>query len=377
VSAGLITKPFDQRYNVNDTVAVLIYNGTINQDPDFTISFPGTSHMQRTAGSGPSSCVETLPSDQQYDGKSSDPTQRQDYNAFQIKVVPDTPSNFKLRALISSGSPTDWEGHWESDSDQVFPVNGSSTSIGTAGKTLTFKLRPTSTFSCTDPITLAVQDYPTFKKTAETIYLEIEDTATGKRRAVYVRLGQLADTSDFYSFFPQVPISYQPLEPGMSPSVDLQIDTVSGTSLDIGSGSSKVQVGSIRWYNPSNMSQLTTGNTYNGVTLNVSKQGSSNKLSIDVSNAATTDQEYLVRIPLNYQPSTKTYTHYVWYRISVRTPSSNAASIDKYVYALGYANFKITEIGSNYIKGRAVSGLKNSPEELISGFQPRLVPWDS
>ena len=64
----------------------------------------------------------------------------------------------------------------------------------------------------------------------------------------------------------------------------------------------------------------------------------------------------------------------MWYYIAVRTPLSNASGIGQYVYALGYANYKITEIGSNYIKGQAISGLMRDPEEIISGFQPRLLP---
>ena len=54
---------------------------------------------------------------------------------------------------------------------------------------------------------------------------------------------------------------------------------------------------------------------------------------------------------------------------------SNSSSMQQYVYSLGYANFIITEIGSNSIKGRAVSGLLD-PEDMIAGLQPRLIPWE-
>jgi hypothetical protein len=204
------------------------------------------------------------------------------------------------------------------------------------------------------------------------IYLEVEDTATGKRRAVYVRLDQNADTDDFYAYFSQIPMVFQPIEQGNSTQAELKLDKVSGGNLDIGSGSSKVQVGTIQWYDASNVnSSIGSGTSLNGVTVDVSKSGSKNQLTIDTSNTATTGREYYIRIPLTYG----SFTHYVWYYIAVRTPLSNASGIGQYVYALGYANYEITEIGSNYIKGRAISGLMRDPSEIISGFQPRLLPW--
>jgi hypothetical protein len=39
-----------------------------------------------------------------------------------------------------------------------------------------------------------------------------------------------------------------------------------------------------------------------------------------------------------------------------------------------YAEFKITDISNNYVKGQAVSGLLK-PGDLKTGFQPRLLPW--
>jgi Flp pilus assembly protein TadG len=382
VSAGLIEKPFDQRYNVGDKIAVLMYNGTINADPDFSVTFPAPSDSQatRSAGSftsGSATC--DVPSGEAFDGQTSSQTARKPDAPYKINVLPQTYSTFKLRAFISSDQPDDWEGSWNSGSHQTFNINGAApvVSVSTSGQNQTFGMRPTNTFDCTepdpiDPLIMVDTTYPSRKNGAETIYLEVEDTATGKRRAIYVRLDQGAASNDFYAYFSQVPVVYDPIEQGNSTQAELKLDTVSGSNLDIGLGSSKVQVGTIEWYDASNVnSSIGSGTSLNGVTVDVSKSGSKNQLTIDTSSTATTGKEYYIRIPLTYG----SFTHYAWYYIAVRTPLSNASGIGKFVYALGYTNYKITEIGSNYIKGRAISGLMGDPTEIISGFQPRLLPW--
>jgi Flp pilus assembly protein TadG len=376
VSAGQIERPFAQRYKVGDKIAVLMYNGTINADPDFSVTFPSPSNSQATrpAGSGPSGCSL---GGQTFDG---DPTNRKSDAKYKINVLPQTYSTFKLRAFISSDEPDKWEGSWSSGGGtKTFNINGAApvTSISTSGLSLDFNVRPTYTVTCSepdplDPLIMVDTTYPTRKNGAETIYLETQDTATGKRRAVYVRLDQNADPNDFYAYFSQIPMVFQPIEQGNSTQAELKLDKVSGSNLDIGSGSSKVQVGTINWFDASNVnSSIGSGTSLNGVTVDVSKSGSKNQLTIDTSSTATAGKEYYIRIPLTYGG----FTHYVWYYIAVRTPLSNASGIGQYVYALGYANYKITDIGSNYIKGRAISGLMRDPSDIISGFQPRLMPW--
>jgi hypothetical protein len=380
VSAGQIEKPFDQRYNVGDKIAVLMYNGTINSDPDFSVTFPtpSDSFYSRSAGSGPATC--SLGTGEAFDGTSADQTVRKPDAEYTINVLPQTYSTFKLRAFISSNEPDKWEGSWSSGGGtNTFNINGAApvTSISTSGLSLDFNARPTYTTTCSvpspsDPLVMVDKTYPYRKNGAETIYLEAQDTATGKRRAVYVRLKQNADTNDFYAYFSQVPMVFQPIEQGNSTQAELKLETEGGTNLDIGSGSSKVQVGTIKWYDAGDVTtSIGSGTSLNGVTLDVSKSGSKNQLTIDTSNTATTGKEYYIRIPLTYG----SYTHYAWYYIAVRTPLSNASGIGQYVYALGYSNYKITSITSNTIKGRAISGLLRDPSDIISGFQPRLLPW--
>jgi hypothetical protein len=99
-------------------------------------------------------------------------------------------------------------------------------------------------------------------------------------------------------------------------------------------------------------------------------QSNKNKysLQLDVSDTATENNEYYLRINVTNNGVTRS----AWYYINVIPAISN--SIKNYVYVLGYAEFKVTEITNNYVKGQAVSGLLK-PSELKTGFQPRIQPW--
>ncbi|MDZ4719040.1 MAG: hypothetical protein SH847_11360 [Roseiflexaceae bacterium] len=97
-------------------------------------------------------------------------------------------------------------------------------------------------------------------------------------------------------------------------------------------------------------------------------------LNINVQNNALTGREYYIKIPFSYTSGGNTYQHSLWYYIQVRAPLNNSQSINQFVYTLGYANFQITSIDANSIKGRAVSGLL-VPDQLKMGMQPRLLPW--
>jgi len=383
VSAGQVVDPFNTRYKVGDKVSVLIYNGTIYSDPDFDVRFPSPSsssdsYQSRSANSfsgGSATC--SVPSGYTYDGQGGTSTSRNSAATYRVNILPDTYSTFKLRAYLST-DPSGWGemmGNWNGNGWQDFNIIGAGpvVSINTSGQNLTFQARPDATFSCTDPVTGVTTEYPMRKNGAQTIYLEAEDTATGKRRGVYVLLNQNADTGDFYAYFAATPVTNQPLEPGNSTSAELTLTKVGGMSdLDLGSGSSKVQVGTIQWYDPSNLSSaIASGSSYNGVSVTVDHSGSRDMVTISASNTATTGKSYYLRIPLTYG----SFTHYVWYYFSVRPSLSNASGINQFVYALGYATFKVTYADSNTIKGQAISGLARTPEDIISGFQPRLLAW--
>jgi hypothetical protein len=382
VSAGQVIAPFNNRYKAGDRVSVLIYNGTIYSDPDFEVLFPSPatasdSLQTRSADSFSSSIVGCSPdTGYTFDGQSGSQTTRKSSAAYRINVLPQTYSTFKLRAFLST-DPSGWGemmGRWNSGSWQDFNINGAGpvVSINTSGQNLTFDARPDATFSCTDLLGTTTE-YPQRKNGAQTIYLEAQDTATGKRRGVYVLLNQNADNDDFFAYFAATPVTNEPLEPGNSTSAELTLTKVQGSAdLDLGSGSTKVQAGTIEWYDPSDLSTaIASGATHNGVSVAVARSSGRDMVSIDASNSATTGKSYYLRIPLTYG----SFTHHVWYYFSVRPALSNASGIDQFVYALGYATFNITYSDSNDIRGRAVSGLMREPEDIISGFQPRLLPW--
>jgi hypothetical protein len=384
VSAGQVVDPFNTRYKVGDRVSVLIYNGTIYSDPDFEVRFPSPastsdSYQTRSADSFTSPFAGCAPdTGYTFDGQSGSQTNRMSPASYRINLLPQTYSTFKLRAFLST-DPSGWGemmGNLNGSGFQDLNINsaGPVVSINTSGQDLTFQARPDATFSCTDPVTGVTTEYPQRKNGAQTIYLEAEDTATGKRRGVYVLLNQNADSNDFYAYFAGTPVTNEPLEPGNSTSAELTLTKVGGSAdIDLGGGLGQVQVGTIQWYDPGNLSTaLASGSTYNGVNVTVARSSGRDMVSIDASNTATTGKSYYLRIPLTYGG----FTHHVWYYFAVRPELSNASSIDQFVYALGYATFRITYADSNDVRGVAVSGLMREPEDIISGFQPRLIAWE-
>src|SRR5205085_12224243 len=156
-------------------------------------------------------------------------------------------------------------------------------------------------------------------------------------------------------------LAYDPLQPGQSTSgIPFTIKTVGGTDLLVGSGG---VASGFDWFS----TDLAPIAPPAGIDVSLDKSGGQNKFKVSVGNSAATGQEYYVRITI----TKGSYTHYAWYYVQVRPPLNNSSSISQYVYALGYANFKITYIDSNTIKGQAVSGLLK-PEDVKIGPVPRL-----
>jgi hypothetical protein len=390
VSAGLMEKPFDARYNVGDIVTMLVYNGTVydsNKDADaFSMAYDTfTTHaVQKTsAGSAPSGYDCSLPNDYSYYDTSNAPT-------YKFSLTPLTYAPFELRAFLSQ-NPANWgnpEGTWingsgSPDGPYALNINGSanSVSLDVSKHSIYFKLEPTDKVTCTatDPLNpTPTKDVLIRHDGAETIYLEAQNTAHSKRHGLYAFINNSASSSDFYAYFPQVDIAYQPFEPGGKASVAFNVDKANGTNggpgttLKLGSGPS---VTAIDWFttglNSTCSGSTSNSSACNGVTVTLDKSGGGNKLDIDVSNSASTGKEYYVRFTISYSG----YSHYAWYYIAVRPALNNSKSITEYVYALGYARFEITYVDSNTIKGKAVSGLLD-PSTDASGLRPRLIPWE-
>lgn len=391
ISAGLIEKPFDLRYNVGDTVTVLIYNGTIYDSPSFVTTYPSASDSAQSrpgvsySGDYDAQCV-IEPSAYIFDGSVAYPSGSVSLSpaSYQLRIEPEVFSRYKLRAFLST-DPANWgavEGRWNGGSWQPLDINGSAPveSVSTGGETFTFELQQSETIECEytettiDPLTGTATTItntvvlPKRYEGTQTIYLEAQDTNTSKRRARYAFIDMNANNNDFYVYFPGE-IAYQPFEPGRPPvSAEFNIETKGGTSLYLDNPDVDA---SLQWFS----ADLSPIGAPADITASVARQGSKNELTIDVGANAQTGKEYYLRIGIEYTQSGETYTHWAWYYVQVRAPLNNSSSISQFVYALGYATFEITEINSNSIKGRAISGLLR-PEEITAGLQPRLVPWE-
>jgi hypothetical protein len=132
------------------------------------------------------------------------------------------------------------------------------------------------------------------------------------------------------------------------------------------------------WFDASSSTPTAIGScsntaTCNGVTTDVAKKGQTYYFSADADSdpAVAVPGEYYVRIQVKKGSVQK----WVWYYIKVDPPLSNANSLKKYVYIIGYARFRITDIKPNYIEGEAVSGLLTTNDEIKYGLTPRLLPW--
>ena len=114
--------------------------------------------------------------------------------------------------------------------------------------------------------------------------------------------------------------------------------------------------------------------TCKGVTVDVAKKGQTYYFSADANSdpAVAVPGEYYVRIQVKKGSVQK----WAWYYIKVNPPLSNASSLSKYVYIIGYARFRVTDIKSNYIEGAAVSGILTTENEIKVGLTPRLIPWE-
>ena len=405
VSAGQIQKPFDMRYNVNDIVSVLVYNGTVYFKTDFSTSLPAPVNLRQSsttlAGFAgpkfPENCdvapyaVAYMVEGAFYKNTTLNPlTYKLSVAPFEQKGNNKVPHaiNADVRAF-SSVSGEDWndmqarwsdgasEGGWIDFKADGTPASIDDFGISPAGETLTIKLQQSATDTCEydDPAIPPLD--PNFPNPdvieilplkavsgAASIYLEATDTQTGLRRGQYVFMNMAAKPDDFFVSMPGQ-IAYAPVEVDDSKTIALsqpmRIETVAGTTLNTSAVST-----SIAWFTGA---MQPTG-APSGISAAVAEGNSGPTLEVGVAPNATTGKDYYLRIAVSY----KGRTHWAWYYLAVQPPLGNSKNISEYVYTLGYANFIITDISSNQIAGRAISGLLK-PGDVIAGRQPRLIPW--
>jgi Flp pilus assembly protein TadG len=384
ISAGQVEKIFEQRFKKDDIITLLVYNGTTYENQAFKLSFANSGDETE---SRPKSLISAPLCDIDLTGYIRD-TNVADYPLVVAPGDPNTTlsTSYNMRAFLSTdgSSYASAQGQWFKGSSTALTSWGGFNSNGfgpevssaTTGTNFTFKLQQSASTTCG----LTAISVPDRQDGAQAIYLEMQDASNDTRRARYAFINmEDVNSKDFYAYIPGE-IVYEPFEPGQSGSVQFNIDQLNsaGTSLTV----DKTSDVSFSWFDATShglLSSSTTGggssykSTYNGVTVELAKQGNGNNLNIDLDKDETiaTPGQYYVRIAVTYQNR----THWAWYYIRVNPPLSNASSINKYVYILGYANFKITEVkASNYVKAQAVSGLLG-PNEISVGMQARLLPW--
>jgi hypothetical protein len=408
VSAGQVQKPFEMRYNPGDVVSVLMFNGTVYSDADFTTSFPSAAdseeartHSLFSEPNFPSDC-DLRPYDQAYmhSGSYGDPAATlSPWAPYKLTVEPfrnrignkqdPYSANFALRAFSSvpAGSFNDPEVRWNSSSwgpitAAGYPQSPAILGAGTSPRTFDVQIRQsalapskceTYDLSVTPPLTYTIAMPAKPVVGAYSFYLEAKDKGTALRRGQYVFMSLNAKSSDFYFYAPGL-VSYTPIELGNKTetrSQEFVIRTVGGTNLKVGSGG--VSTGAITWFSVDEASEAISqlSSAPGGIDAQFRARNGSNFLDVDVTTAAEEGKSYYLRIPVTYNGATR----WAWYYLAIMQDTSNSNTLDQYVYTLGYANFVITEIKSNEIYGRAISGLLK-PGDVLTGMQPRLVPWE-
>jgi hypothetical protein len=410
VSAGQIERQFDMRYDEGQIVSVLVYNGTIYFKTDFTATTPSgrdellaRSTRASFTGDFPENCDASSYADAYIFEGDANGVGLDALEPYGLRITPEEengnqsdpdPIDVTVRAFASVDGE-DWnqlQAQWESSdktsgwigfTSQGLPADNDNFGISADGESLTIRLQQSETGTCeyndpsqppADPLDPTapnqfVSDFPVKPMHgAMTVYLEAKDTLTGLRRGKYVRANLSVAPEDeddeFYAYLPGE-VVYSPVELDTSSTINLNqpmvFETVSGTLLDRGD----VSV-SFDWFTGS----LNPTGAPGGISAAVNDVNGSPTLQIGVGPNATSGRDYYVRIAVTHGGKTQ----WVWYYLAVQPPMSNSRNISEYVYTLGYAMFRITDISSNSIEGEAVSGLLK-PGELIAGRLPRLVPW--
>jgi Flp pilus assembly protein TadG len=381
LSSGQIEKPFDARYNIGDIITTLIYNGTTYKDESFGVNLatetPPSDYAERDDPTSPSVANSCSIEKSKYifDGSGYTPA------SYAFAVIPEDSassytSSYKTRAFFSDtgsnfkNSSGRWgtSGSWtQFDGNGLGPINTSAV----AGPNFTFQLiQNKNNQSCTS-LASGIVTYPDRASGLQAVYLEWEDS-NGQRRARYALLNMKnTSASQFFAYFPDTQL-YQAIEPGGSLKSQMAIEDESGSSVN----SPDFQYD---WFDASSSTPTAIGSCSDiaickGVTVEVAKKGQTYYFSADADSdpAVAVPGEYYVRIQVKKGSVQK----WAWYYIKVNPPLSNASSLSKYVYIIGYARFRVTDIKSNYIEGEAVSGLLTTNDEIKYGLTPRLIPWE-
>ncbi|HMQ30631.1 MAG TPA: pilus assembly protein TadG-related protein [Chloroflexaceae bacterium] len=435
VSAGNIIDAFDRRYNVGDIVTTLVYNGTVYFDTDFTVRFPSSSINLNPPSAGdfytssppfPSSdpiCdlngyEEFFLTKGSYNDAGDEDVEfgEDQLLKYTIAAKPlennatganNYLSNFRTRAFLSL-PPGDWNKpkiSWNDGSSWLaFGTEGASdwsaASGGTSGEVQRrFMVSQTETATCeaeeettmtvigsdgtttviTETVTIPYSLPKPFSPSVGTIYLETEDTISKQRRGQYAFFAldpsDPVNQKDFFAYIPGT-ITYDPVVLKTNGDVTIERPVILrpvGNVLNDTPIASDLKVSNVNWsikWFQGDMNQTLMQPT--GITAALVDTRTGPKLQIRVGANATPNRNYYLRVQIT---NSFGKTQWLWYYLTIKPNQNNSKNVSEYVYALGYANFIITAIDSNQIRGRAISGLL-APGDVLGGMQPRLIPWN-
>lgn len=429
ISAGLVEKPINERYNEGDVVTTLIYNGQLYQDPDFKVkvtcktgSFNCTSPNLVHRVAPPATLFNTTCTS--YDGKpyiadGSDPDFAKANPAPQPAeyVVNLAPTDAKTAAATSvqliarlsgenlgsdnrAGAPEDfahmkvrWEwqdasGGWHyapsktgwQNPEVAVEVDMPSSPLSGVNVTLKVIQSDKETKQCIDPanpltpISITVPKRVSGAHTIQVIGRSGSGpAATSRQHSDYGALGMYKNISglnfnseDFYFTFVNDPTGVvKTTSPKADIEVDLELEDANSSSGKTLSWS-KISSSSLVYYKDgARLSGAPTGVT---ATSGHSGQTPTLKISIDPATAAVGEYD------IDYQVSTSGGTHSTRYHLRVEEPINS--SIDSWIVNLCYANFRITDMSSpNVVLGEAVSGCLD-PGQITAGLTSRLTAWN-
>jgi hypothetical protein len=432
VNTGNILDAIDDRYNGNEIVTALVYNGQLYQDPDFKLSVtckPGSFNCNNPPSAGkfvyrnapPSTLFDpqcTSYSGAYFIADGSDPTfaaanPKPEPAQYVVRLAPVSATNaaattVELAARLSgeniggangAGAPEDfaqlkvrWEwqdasGGWHyapSASGWQNPDVPVQVDMPVAGTNVTLKVIQSDTEdkTCIDPnnplvpVTFTIPKRVAGAHTIQVTGRSVGAAATSRQHSAYGVLGMRRNLSspyfasgDFYfSFIGDPTGAVKNVNPQTTLEAKLQLVDANSPSSD-----------TFSWgvISSSNLVYYKDGARLSGAPAGISAQrdhsGQTPTLKVQVNPATVVPGEY----DIDYQV-TASSTHST--RFHVRVEEALNASIDSWVVALCYANFQITtdlnqNNTPNVIKGRAVSGCLD-PGQVTAGLTSRLVGWN-
>jgi hypothetical protein len=432
VNTGNILDAIDDRYNGGEIVTALVYNGQLYQNPDFQVSITckaGSFNCNNPPSGGkfvyrnapPPTLFDpncTTYSGSYYIADGSDPAfaaanPKPEPAQYVVRLAPASAQNaaattVELTARLSgdnigsanqAGSPEDFahmQVRWQwvdagggthyAPSANGWQDGGTPVQVDMplAGTDVTLKVIQSDTetidcFTASAPLTPIAMTVPQRVAGAHTVQVtgrSVGAAATSRQHSAYGLLGMRKNTASPYFDSGDFYFSFIADPSGMVKNVSPQTTIEPKLQLvDANSASSNT----FSWgaISGSNLVYYKDGARLGGAPAGINAQrdhsGQTPTLRIQVNPATVQAGEY----EIDYQVSTP-IRHST--RFHLRVEEALNASIDSWVVALCYANFRITSnlnqpSTPNVIKGQAVSGCLD-PGQITAGLTSRLMSWN-